>query len=361
MTNLRRQLAETWEELATSQAIVAQYKALQIALEGSLAEDARSLKRRVAAASAKQTPSPDSPTTISDTITDIDLLFSDEVIQKRFAEELAELKKRYIGIQAGKGKIERQNGMSGGLQDRIKNLDRQIKDRQDNAAKLFGATNDNVAPEVIERIINTTSELTSLTGVWNGRVYKTALWTNDMVVLLLLISMGILGSALNLLAVFFTNERDSLSFGEYPLRLAFGAVLAIVMFIVAKAGIPVLADTTKIGGNAPLNPYFISLLAVVSGLMSDRAMGTIRNVATTLLQSVGGGDFSQRYTRVALDDALTATNRKVEGLAQLLGTSVDETKKLFSGNDVVSPDRQKLISAYLGSTPRDLFSDMPAS
>jgi hypothetical protein len=170
----------------------------------------------------------------------------------------------------------------------------------------------------------------------------------------------VLGSALNLLAVFIANEQESLSFGEYPLRLAFGAVLAIVMFIVAKAGVPILADTSKMGGNAPLNPYFISLLAIVSGLMSDRAMGTIRNVATSLLQSVGGADYSQRYSRVALDDALKAASRDLDGLAALLGTSAEDTRKLFSGTDAVPPDRQKLISAYLGQPIRELFSDLPA-
>jgi hypothetical protein len=181
-----------------------------------------------------------------------------------------------------------------------------------------------------------------------------------MLVLLLLISMGVLGSALNLLAVFIANEQESLSFGEYPLRLAFGAVLAIVMFIIAKAGVPILADTSKIGGNAPLNPYFISLLAVVSGLMSDRSMSTIRNVANSLLQSVGGADYSQRYSRVVLDDVLKTANRDINGLAKLLGINTDDTKKLFSGNDKIPPDQQQLIAAYLGQSLRELFSDLPA-
>jgi hypothetical protein len=239
-------------------------------------------------------------------------------------------------------------------------VEARLKGRLDSASTLFGAANTAAAPELVERIIDATAELNSLSGIWKGIVYHVALWTNDMLVLLLLISMGVLGSALNLLAVFIANDQDSLSFGEYPLRLAFGAVLAIVMFIVAKAGIPILADTSKIGGNTPLNPYFISLLAIVSGLMSDRAMGTIRNVATSLLQGVGGGDYSQRYVRVELDDTLKAASRDLDGLARLLGTSADEAKKLFSGNDPVPPDRQKLISAYLNRPIRDLFSDLPA-
>ena len=147
----------------------------------------------------------------------------------------------------------------------------ELKAKLSEVSRLFGATSSDIAPEVVEKVINITSELEAMANIWGGRIYDVALWTNDMLVLLLVISMGVLGSALHLLAVFVMNEKESMSFGEYPLRLAFGAVTAIVVYIIAKSGLPVLADTTKIGGGAPINPYFISLLAIVSGLMSDRA------------------------------------------------------------------------------------------
>jgi hypothetical protein len=182
-----------------------------------------------------------------------------------------------------------------------------------------------------------------------------------MVVLLLLISMGVLGSSLNLLAVFLVRDNEAMSFGEYPLRLAYGAVTAIVMFIIAKAGIPILADASKLGSSAPLNPYFISLLAVISGLMSDRAMDSIRSIATSILQTVGGSDFSRRYARLSIDDATKDTGRTLAGMSRTLGQSEDDTTKLFSGTDTVSPNQQKLISAYLDRPIRELFSDLPAS
>jgi hypothetical protein len=270
------------------------------------------------------------------------------------------LRKRQVGNEDLRAAGKTREARILGYETWIAALEERRKDRVDAGSRLFGESNTAAAPELVERIINATAELNSLHDIWGSIIYRTALWTNDMLVLLLLISMGVLGSALNLLAVFIANERESLSFGEYPLRLAFGAVLAIVMFIIAKAGVPILADTSKIGGNAPLNPYFISLLAVVSGLMSDRSMSTIRNVASSLLTSVGGADYSPRYSRIVLDDALKTANRDVDGLAQLLGVSAEDTKKLFSGNDKVPPDQQKLISAYLGRPVRELFSDLPA-
>jgi hypothetical protein len=331
-----------------------------------LGDDARSLKQKVLAASAQGTSSPatgqsETDQNISDVITQTEMLLTRDDLQNRFGTDLAAVKKRYDESTELRARIENRQAKIKGYETWIANLQEQRKDRVDAAAKLFGVTNTATAPELVERIVNVTAELNSLSNIWGGVVYDIALWTNDMLVLLLLISMGVLGSALNLLAAFISNDRDSMSFGEYPLRLAFGAVLAIVMFIIAKAGVPILADTGKIGGNAPLNPYFISLLAVVSGLMSDRSMTTIRNVASSLLERVGGGDYSQRYSRVALDDALKTANRTVDGLAQTLGISVDDTKKLFSGNDKISPDSQKMISAYLGASARDLFSDLPAN
>lgn len=362
-----RDIKKLREDIAQDQANLAKDKDNNLVLAAKedaqtiqIGNDVRSLKQKVIAASLSPAP-PDTQLPISGTLTQIELLITSEELLRRFGDELANLKKRYADLVEFRAIIETNEAKIKGFAAWIASLQERRKDRVETAAKLFGETNTAAAPELVERIINITAELKSLSTIWRGMIYRTALWTNDLLVLLLLISMGVLGSALNLLAVFIANEDDraSLSFGEYPLRLAFGAVLAIVMFIVAKAGVPILADTSKIGGNAPLNPYFISLLAIVSGLMSDRAMATIRNVASSLLQSVGGTDYSRRYSRVALDDVLKTANRDAEGLARLLGIDIEETRKLFSGFVLVSPDRQKLIAAYLGLPPRDLFSDLP--
>lgn len=313
------------------------------------------------AASGSIARAPDPLSVISDVLTQIDLLLTNDDLQKRFGDNLAALKKSYAGNADLHAANQAREAEIAAKEIWIASLQEKRKDLVDGAAKLFGETNATVAPELVERIVNVTAELDSLSNIWHGMIYRTALWTNDMLVLLLLISMGVLGSALNLLAVFIANDRESLSFGEYPLRLAFGAVLAIVMFIIAKAGVPILADTSKIGGNAPLNPYFISLLAVVSGLMSDRSMSTIRNVANTMLQSVGGAGYTPRYTRVVLDDVTKQANRDTDGLARLLEIGTDDVTKLFSGNEAVTPDQQKLIAAYLGRPLRELFSDLPAT
>ena len=49
-----------------------------------------------------------------------------------------------------------------------------------------------------------------------------------------------------------------------------------MIFIVTKAGVPVIADASKLGGDAPINPYFVSFLAIISGLMSENAIAFIQ-------------------------------------------------------------------------------------
>lgn len=358
---LRATLNEQQDRLSVlKQKIIARTVA-QANEERALDDAVFELARKAAAASPGSPHAPNADPSASKNLTEIELMLTTDELRTRFVPELNDLRERARKLRSARNDISADTADTESFEIQIKALDTRLKERIDSAGKLFGAANTALATELVERIVNVTSELDSLSEIWGRVIYSTALWTNDMLVLLLLISMGILGSALNLLAIFFTNDKDSLSFGEYPLRLAFGAVLAIVMYIIAKAGVPILADTTKLGSTAPLNPYFISLLAVVSGLMSDRAMGTIRNVATNLLQSVGGGDFSSRYTQVDLDTALAAAKRDVDGLARVLGIKSEEVKKLFSGNDTVSPDRQKLIAAYLGRPIRELYSDIPAS
>jgi hypothetical protein len=359
--SLRASLNENQDHLTVVKQKIIARKVVQGNEEIALSDAAFALARKVLAASAAPARAAGSDISGSKILTEIELMLTTDDLRTRFGSELNALRERFSKLQSSSNDIDKEVADTESAEIQIKALDTRLKERIDSAGKLFGAANTALATELVERIINVSSELESLSEIWGRVIYSAALWTNDMLVLLLLISMGILGSALNLLAIFFTNDKDSLSFGEYPLRLAFGAVLAIVMYIIAKAGVPILADTTRLGGTAPLNPYFISLLAVVSGLMSDRAMGTIRNVATNLLQSVGGGDFSSRYTQVDLDAALTAAKRDIDGLARVLGIKSEEVKKLFSGNDTVTPDRQKLIAAYLGRPIRELYSDIPAN
>src|SRR5262249_8927856 len=98
----------------------------------------------------------------------------------------------------------------------------------------------------------------------------------EVLTLSLVILMGVLGSCLQISNSYFRGSRET-NFGNYFLQVCVGAIAALVIFVVAKAGVPVVTDTSKIGGDAPINPYFISFIAIISGLLSERAISSVQN------------------------------------------------------------------------------------
>ncbi|MFH7813350.1 hypothetical protein ACH0C8_15675, partial [Acetobacter lovaniensis] len=86
---------------------------------------------------------------------------------------------------------------------------------------------------------------------------------------------------------FMKNEKQDI--GGYFQRVAVGAMTALVIFIVAKAGVPVIADTSRLGGDAPINPYLVSFLAIISGLLSENAIANIQAQGRRYLGADGGG------------------------------------------------------------------------
>ena|SRR5436190_19562186 len=110
-----------------------------------------------------------------------------------------------------------------------------------------------------------------------GRLIHTMLrLPPKMMSLVLVMLMGILGSSLQLThQLFVRNETESI--GVYALRLSLGAITALVIFIVVKAGVPIVADASKLGGDTPINPYFVSFLAIISGLMSEKGIASLRS------------------------------------------------------------------------------------
>ena len=77
--------------------------------------------------------------------------------------------------------------------------------------------------------------------------------------------------------------------GGYFLRLSVGALAALIIFIVAKAGVPIVADFSRLGGDAAINPYFVSFLAIISGLLSENAIANIQEQGTRFLGAATEG------------------------------------------------------------------------
>jgi hypothetical protein len=179
----------------------------------------------------------------------------------------------------------------------------------------------------------------------------------DILTLGLVILMGVLGSALQMTHALFKRNRVERA-GAYFLRLSVGAITALVIFIVAKAGVPVIADASRLGGDAPINPYFVSFLAIISGLMSENAILSV--------QTQGARFFAQevppdplRWARFNLRDAFAKANRNPENVKRLLNADDSQFDAWISGKEAMPGNAQTMIAGVLDMPRRDLFTDLP--
>jgi hypothetical protein len=193
-------------------------------------------------------------------------------------------------------------------------------------------------------------------GYLNRAFYRMLTLRSDLLTLLLVVLMGVLGSALQIThAYFMKNQRRTI--GGYFQRLSVGAMTALVIFIVAKAGVPVIADPSRLGGETPINPYFVSFLAVVSGLLSENAIANIQAQGARLFGPGGAGP--DRWARTDLSPDLEAQGLSVAKLAEHLEVSEEVAKAMLAGQKEMNTAQQKIVAIYLRRDPRDIFTDIP--
>lgn len=191
-----------------------------------------------------------------------------------------------------------------------------------------------------------------------GRVvHFFSLFPSDVLTLLLVISMGLLGSSLQLNYVYVTKFEERTP-GFYIMRPFFGIITAFVVFIVAKAGIPLIADPTRLGANAPINPYFISFLAIISGLLSERALVALVRVGSNYFRDSDTTD-TLRWSRTNLIEEFATAKRDPEHTRILLKAKAAEWKDWIEGKEPMPSGVQTMIAAVLDRPRRDLFTDIP--
>jgi hypothetical protein len=178
----------------------------------------------------------------------------------------------------------------------------------------------------------------------------------ELLTLILVVMMGLLGSSLQMThAYFIKNQRET--GGSYLQRLLVGAMAALVIFIVAKAGVPVVADASRMGGDAPINPYFVSFLAIISGLLSENAISNIQIQGAKFFGP--GAPEPSRWTRNDLTGELQAQGLTTAKLAEYLAVSETVATSMLKGEERVNPGQQQLIAIFLRREQRDIFTDIP--
>jgi lambda repressor-like predicted transcriptional regulator len=241
-------------------------------------------------------------------------------------------------------------------EEAIEGLSDSIDSDNSSVNSLFDTIKKGLDPASREKIENALYEL------YVNREFSTRLTLTfitmepDNLTLLLVVMMGVLGSSLQMTHAYCVRNQ-AITLSAYLLRISLGAITALVMFIVAKAGVPVLTDASRLGGDAPINPYFVAFLAIVSGLLSESALANVQQQGERLLGASAAGP--DRWARRDLTPELAAQGLSLAALASHLGVSERVAAAMLAGEEKLDPEAQKLVAIYLRGDPRDLFTDIP--
>lgn len=176
---------------------------------------------------------------------------------------------------------------------------------------------------------------------------------HTMLVLLLALFMGILGSLIQL-AKELVNGVAGQSIGEMSFRIGLGAAVALALFCFAAAG--VLALSTAGQSKTNMSPYLISFLGITAGYLSDRV--------TDWMREVGEQTFKLAYPKQPDRGAIGVdAEMKRQGItAAVAGPIIGETAADitdWSGLNKAVPDSaQKSLAHYLRVNPSQLFTDV---
>jgi hypothetical protein len=178
----------------------------------------------------------------------------------------------------------------------------------------------------------------------------------DVLTLFLVLAMGVLGSSLQVTQSSFT-KGTGVTIGGYFLRLSVGALTALIIFIVAKAGVPVIADPARLGGDGSINPYFVSFLAIVSGLLSENAIANIQAQGTRIFGQAAT-DGPPRWAHRDLTDDLKNQNVDLKTLASSFGEPEQKVEAALRGKEPLTSAQQNMLALLLRADPREFLTDI---
>ena len=179
--------------------------------------------------------------------------------------------------------------------------------------------------------------------------------TGDLLTIMVVMSMGALGSAIRLTRTYLKPVHDE-RFAHYVFLPVLGAVTAFSIYILAKAGVLIIADSNIAGHNTSLSPFFISFLGLISGMLSEEALNTIKTIAKKWFTNRGDG--VERWG-IGLEKKLEEKKVSQKDIANLVNLPEDTVKKWLNEEEAIPASKQQRIADWLQTSPRELFSDIP--
>lgn len=178
----------------------------------------------------------------------------------------------------------------------------------------------------------------------------------QFLVLLLTLSMGVLGSLLRMIRNYFDREPDEdEAFSWYIFRPFLGAITALAVLILLKAGQLTITNSSSIATTEGLNPFFISFIAIISGFLSVQAHDRIRRAGAVIF----GSSETPQVSRWLVSSRLKSLGSKdLSSLALYLGKSPKKVQKWFDIEEAVPESAQPIVAAWLDESQRVLFTDL---
>ena len=215
-----------------------------------------------------------------------------------------------------------------------------------------------LSPRQTTRIRDLMSEFDFLYTFAYGMFYSFSVLPNELLVMVLVIAMGTLGSTLQLTYDYYRQQRGPRT-SHFLLIPMLGAITALVLFIVMRAGVMVITESSQSGEAVPLSPFFLGFLGIVAGFLSENTLETVRGLGQSWLKRSA----SEKEEEPALWgqglEVYLGDDRKLETLANRTGVELAVLRRWFGGTERVPADMQRVISAWLDVDRAVLFSDQP--
>ncbi|MDB5553312.1 MAG: hypothetical protein JWL86_3296 [Rhizobium sp.] len=193
----------------------------------------------------------------------------------------------------------------------------------------------------------------------------------DALVLIIVVAMGALGGAIQVARNYLSAE-DLNNIDTYRIRYRYiffhpflGAITALAIFILFKAGILVVSTPAN-SEDANINPFFVSFIGIISGMMATIALETIVRVgenwfkAGTLATKARWANRLEEALKAEADKEPKREPAAVESeLVAMLGISAKMFGDWKTQKEPVPQSYQKPLALYFRRGERDLFTDIP--
>lgn len=289
-------------------------------------------------------------------LTERRLTYESAVARRNAAQERIDVQKQQIAtLQAGRPDV--QDGQN--LQSQIADVRNYVEEVTGYVFKVDRDVKDGENKEFV-KLHKIASEFQSLKSIEKSYIpiFKLVSLQPEILILILVIVMGMLGGLIHLTQGFLYSERNE-SPSYYIFRPILGVSAAVTIYILAKAGVLVVADPSASGGS--LSPFFVSFLAIVSGLMAQNALGNVHRAGENLFKPsnlAGKGRWAYGVEAALKDSEAQAGDRTRAGLTELLGESQGVVNDWIRGITETPEHAQKTIAAWVNKPVHLLFHDL---